>query len=233
MRVAWFSTGLSSFLACYYAKDVDEIIYTHISNQHPDSLRFLHDCEKILARHITVLQSIYFRSVDDVILSTGCINTPWGAPCTTKLKKDVRKDWELEHPGEHTYIWGYDYTERERAKRLIENMPQFNHEFPLIDRELTKENVHAICMNMGLKRPVMYDMGYPNNNCIGCVKGGKGYWNMIRRDFPDVFHRRAEQERQVNHSCIKGCFLDELPEDVGRCNEVFPSCDIFCQLYLD
>lgn len=28
-------------------------------------------------------------------------------------------------------------------------------------------------------------------------------------------------------------FLDELPEDVGRCQEVFPSCDIFCQLYLD
>lgn len=43
MKVCWFSTGISSFVACYLAKDVDEIIYTHVSNQHPDSLRFLHD----------------------------------------------------------------------------------------------------------------------------------------------------------------------------------------------
>lgn len=56
MKVCWFSTGISSFVACYLAKDIDEIIYTHVSNQHPDSLRFLHDCEKILNRKITVIQ---------------------------------------------------------------------------------------------------------------------------------------------------------------------------------
>ncbi len=37
----------------------------------------------------------------------------------------------------------------------------------------------------------MYDLGYPNNNCIGCVKGGMGYWNKIRKDFPEVFQKRA------------------------------------------
>lgn len=57
MKVCWFSTGISSFIACYLAKDVDEIIYTHVSNQHPDSIRFLHDCERLLGRKITILQS--------------------------------------------------------------------------------------------------------------------------------------------------------------------------------
>lgn len=57
MKVCWFSTGISSFVACYLAKDVDEIIYTHVPNQHPDSLRFLHDCERVLRRKITILQS--------------------------------------------------------------------------------------------------------------------------------------------------------------------------------
>ena len=42
----------------------------------------------------------------------------------------------------------------------------------------------------------MYDMGYPNNNCIGCVKGGMGYWNHIRKDFPEVFDSRAKLERE-------------------------------------
>ena len=77
----------------------------------------------------------------------------------------------------------------------------------------------------------MYDMGYPNNNCIGCVKGGMGYWNKIRKDFPEVFERRAKQERMIGHSCIKGTFLDELDPNRGNINtEIMEDCGITCQL---
>jgi len=76
----------------------------------------------------------------------------------------------------------------------------------------------------------MYDLGYPNNNCIGCVKGGMGYWNKIRIDFPDVFEQRAKEERLIGHSCIKGCFLDELDPNRGRNIEIFPECGIACEL---
>ena len=75
---------------------------------------------------------------------------------------------------------------------------------------LTKEDTHAILNRLGIRRPAMYDLGYQNNNCIGCVKGGMGYWNKIRKDFPEVFERRAKLEREIEHSCIKGVFLDEL-----------------------
>jgi len=231
LKVCWFSTGISSLVACYLAKDVDEIIYTHVANQHPDSLRFLHDCEEILGRKITVLQSDRYASVDDVIEKTRCINTPYGAPCTQKLKKDVRKQWEREHPEHHTYVWGFDCNEVNRAKRTEQSLTDYDHEFPLIDNGITKEQAHGIAWKLGLKRPVMYDLGYPNNNCIGCVKGGMGYWNRIRQDFPEVFERRAKQEREINHSCIKGVFLDELKPDRGNINdEVMDDCDIICQL---
>lgn len=231
MKICWFSTGISSFVACYLTKDVDEIIYTHVANQHPDSLRFLHDCEEILGRKITVLQSDRYASVDDVIEKTRCINTPYGAPCTQKLKKDVRKQWEREHPEHHTYVWGFDCNEVNRAKRTEQSLTDYDHEFPLIDNGITKEQAHGIAWKLGLKRPVMYELGYPNNNCIGCVKGGMGYWNRIRQDFPEVFERRAKQEREINHSCIKGVFLDELKPDRGNINdEVMDDCDIICQL---
>lgn len=233
MRVCWFSTGVSSFVACYLARDVDEIIYTHVSNQHPDSMRFLHDCERILDREITVLQSEEYTGVDDVIERTRCINTPFGAPCTKKLKRDVRKKWEQEHPEHHIYVWGYDRSEKRRADRIVESMSDYDHEFPLIEANLSKEDAHGLAERLGLKRPVMYDMGYRNNNCIGCVKGGSGYWNKIRQDFPEVFRRRAEQERRIGHSCIKNCFLDELPADKGRIeDEVMEDCGIFCELAL-
>ena len=101
----------------------------------------------------------------------------------------------------------------------------------LIENGLSKAECHGMASKMGLKRPVMYDLGYPNNNCIGCVKGGMGYWNKIRIDFPDVFERRARQERDIRHSCIKGVYLDELAPDRGRMDmEVMEECSITCQL---
>ena len=202
-----------------------------MTNQHEDSLRFLDDTEKLLGRKIDKIQSEEYESVDDVILKARYINGPMGAACTRLLKRDVRRKWEIEHPGRHTYVWGYDVSEKHRAARTVMAMPEFNHEFPLIENGLTKAECHGMAYNLGLKRPLMYDLGYPNNNCIGCVKGGMGYWNKIRKDFPEVFKRRAEEERIIGHSCIKGVFLDELEPDRGDMKlEVMEDCTITCQL---
>jgi hypothetical protein len=73
----------------------------------------------------------------------------------------------------------------------------------------------------------MYKLGYNNNNCVGCVKGGMGYWNKIRKDFPEVFSSMAKLEREVGHSCLK-IFLDELDPSRGNIKDVVPECDIFC-----
>lgn len=231
MKICWFSCGISSFVACYLSNDIDQIIYTHVEDQHPDSIRFLHDCEKILGREIQKIQSDRYTDVNDVIDKTKYINGAYGAACTKWLKKQVRKDWEKENPGFHTYVWGYDVNEKRRANAVIETLSDYDHEFPLIEQGLTKAECHGIADKLGLKRPIMYDLGYPNNNCIGCVKGGMGYWNKIRIDFPEVFERRAKQEREIGHSCIKGIYLDELEPDRGNMDmEVFEDCTIACQL---
>lgn len=218
-------------MAGYLAKDVDEFIYIDIENQHPDSMRFINDCEKAFGKPIQILKSEY-GNVDNVILTFRFINSPYGAKCTDVLKKRVRKKWEYEHRDyEITYIWGFDYSERNRAERTVDSMPQFNHEFPLIDRMLSKQDCHAMLDDLGIKRPILYDMGYPNNNCIGCVKGGMGYWNKIRVDFPEVFEKRAKIEREIGHSCLKGIFLDELEPYRGNMNtEILPDCSIMCYL---
>ena len=127
-----------------------------------------------------------------------------------------------------------DCTEKHRAESIEETMREFTHIFPLIDRGLTKEDAHGICERLGVKRPVMYDMGYNNNNCIGCIKGGMGYWNKIRVDFPEVFESRAKLERDIGTSCINGCFLDELDPSRGRMSdEIMQDCGIFCELALN
>lgn len=231
LKVCWLSAGVSSFVAGYLAKDVDEYIYIDIENQHPDSMRFIKDCESVFNKPVQILKSPY-GSVDNVIRQFRFINSAYGAKCTEVLKKRVRKEWEYGHKDfDITYVWGFDFSEKHRADRLLESMPEFGHEFPLIEKMLSKSDAHGILNNLGIKRPLMYDLGYSNNNCIGCVKGGMGYWNKIRVDFPDVFEKRAKLEREIGHSCIKGVYLDELEPDRGRMeDEIMPDCSIMCYL---
>ena len=230
MVVSWFSAGVSSFIATYIEREnIDKILYTHIEDQHEDTMRFLKDCEKALGKEIEILQSQY-KNVENVVKTFRFINSPYGAKCTQVLKKRVRKEWE-QGKKDLTYIWGYDLSEKHRAERLLEAMPEFNHRFPLIERGFSKEDCHGILRELGIKRPLMYELGYRNNNCIGCVKGGMGYWNRIRKDFPEVFEARAKLEREIGASCIKGVFLDELEPDRGRLEEeVMEDCNIICQI---
>ena len=230
-KVCWLSAGVSSFIAGYLAEGVDEFIYINVEDQHPDSMRFIKDCEQFLEKPVTILKSTY-GSVERVVKQFRYINGVYGARCTQVLKKRVRKEWEDKNKEyDITYVWGFDLEEQHRAEQLLESMPEFNHEFPLIDKMLTKEDAHAILDRLGILRPAMYDMGYQNNNCIGCVKGGMGYWNKIRKDFPEVFERRAKLEREIGHSCIKGVFLDELDPERGRMeDEIMQDCGIMCYL---
>lgn len=221
--VVWMSAGVSSFVAGWLYEQaggvVDEWIYIHVGDQHPDSLRFVRDCGLFLGREIKVLQSDRYKCVADVIRDKKMVNSPHGAPCTGALKKAVRKKWEKEQYAagvtDFTYIWGMDLSENKRAENMRVNFPEFKHEFPLIDRCLSKDDCHVLLEKLGIEKPLLYRLGYKNNNCLMCVKAGKGYFAKMRRDFPEAFEARAKLEREVGHSCLKGIFLDELPPDAG------------------
>lgn len=82
VKVVWISAGVSSFIAGYLAKDVDEWIYIDIEDQHPDSRRFIRDCEKVIGKPITVLRSMFYQNIEQVCRSVRYVNGPTGAPCT-------------------------------------------------------------------------------------------------------------------------------------------------------
>jgi len=233
MIVSWFSCGASSAVATMLAIRKHgniKICYTHIDDQHPDTLRFLKDCQDWFGIVIDIDYGIV-RSVNDACLKAGFVNSPFGAPCTRILKRDVRKKWERENKGRHTYIWGFDLNEKDRADRVVENMPEHDHEFPLIENYYDKKMTHGLLEHAGIKRPIMYDLGYPNNNCIGCVKGGMGYWNKIRQDFPEVFEQRCKLEEITGGKIFKQFNLRELDETRGNLQDIIvPDCGIFCEI---
>lgn len=233
MIVAWFSGGATSAVACKLALqkyENVEIVYIETGAHHPDLIRFLHDCEKWYGRKITILRSKY-KNQFDVMGRLKMIRSPKYAPCTRYLKVRPRQQYEYEHPDITHYVWGFEIGGKEeaRAARMVERYPQYGHIFPLIENRLNKASCLALLTQAGIEIPEMYKKGYHNNNCIGCIRGGMGYWNKIRVDYPEIFNKMARLERYVGHHALKECFLDELDPEAGRDEkEILPSCSIFC-----
>ena len=231
MIVSWFSAGVSSAVATKLLIDqIDKVIYIHIDDHHPDTLRFVEECEQWFGKPIERLQA-QVKNVADAMCFFPSRGFGRFSPCTQILKRRPRKYWESDTKDELSYVWGMDCTENTRAENIKKAMPKSRHSFPLIEQSISKEHAHQILASSGIKRPEMYNLGYSNNNCVGCVKGGKGYWNHIRVDFPEIFEERAKLERKLGGSFIKDVYLDELDPSAGRHEKpIVDDCGIFCQI---
>jgi len=242
--LSWFSCGITSAVACKLAIEQYsnvELYYMEIDTAHKDNERFIAECEHWYGKKINRIRSQKYKDQFDVILKTRYVNGPDGARCTKELKKEVRFGLEqrmkpdLFEPDREQFtnqVHGFEWNAKEitRALDYAMDFPYTNPIYPLIESKLTKENCAQILIDAGIKLPVMYELGYNNNNCIGCVKGGKGYWNKIRIDFPEVFEQMAQAERIVGHSCINGVFLDELnPNDGKTPRPIVPNCSVVCE----
>ena len=239
--LAWFSAGATSAVACKlalntYGKTAVKVIYIDTGSAHSDNERFIKACENWYGTPIHRVRNTEYKDIYDVFLKKKYINSPYGAPCTALLKKDVRYRIEDENPDYTAQIFGFEYSKAEinRSIRFTEQYPHTRPKFPLIEQRLTKEDALAILIRAGIEPPIMYRLGYHNNNCIGCVKGGIAYWNKIRRDFPEVFARMATIERQLGATCLKDnqgkIFLDELdPTRGNHLPPIVPTCSIFCE----
>jgi len=230
MKVSWFSAGVSSAVATKLSSP-DLIIYNPVADMHPDTERFIKDCEMWFGKKVTRLSG-RVSTVEEACRLSACITIPNSfTACTKHLKISVRKAWEAQNLGSHVYVWGLDKKEVGRAESLVSRDPYNEHIFPLIDNGISKQEAHAILQKAGIKRPSMYAEGFPNANCLGCVRGGMGYWNKIRREYPAVFASRAKLERLIGHSILKEGFLDELNPNRGRkLKPIVQECGAMCEI---
>jgi len=150
-----------------------------------------------------------------------------GAPCTLEMKKIPR--YEFERPND-LHIFGLTQDEGKRIALFEKNNPDLELEWNLRAAEITKRECYSILVEEGIKLPVMYQYGFNNNNCLGCVKASSPvYWDRVRRFFPSVYAKRAEQSRRFGARLVrwKGerIFLDDLP---GLVLDGEPEEDIEC-----
>lgn len=241
-----FSCGAASAVATKLAiAEYGErcmILNAEIEEEHPDNRRFAADCERWFGKPIHTLRDTkYNASAINVFETVGYIKGSRGASCTSRIKRGLLRTFE--RPGD-ILVLGFTAEEQSRLDDWRENWPDRPVITPLIDRGLTKEDCKAMVLRAGIELPMMYRLGYDNANCIGCVKGGLGYFRAIREDFPDQFERLAQAEDKVAALHGENAYilrhrsgplagkrfpLRELPKGEAHRGEPIPSCGLFCE----
>ena len=238
----WFSCGAASAVAAkltlekYGSTNKVSIVNNPIKEEHEDNQRFLKDVEKWLAHPIEFATRSKYpdQSCEDVWEDRRFMSGIAGAPCTLELKKKARQEWENINNPDYTVL-GFTSEEGHRADRfrLTERDTLLT---PLIDANYDKQACFDVLVNAGIELPAIYKLGYPNANCIGCVKATSStYWNLVRETFPDVFESRMKQSRDIGAKLAyykgKRIFLDELPSDAKghKLKDYDFECGLFCE----
>ena len=238
----WFSCGAASAVAAKLTVDKYKethkvyIINNPVIEEDVDNRRFLENVEEWIGMpiHVAYNQSFSKCSAVEVWDKRKFMSGPLGAPCTIELKKRARQQWEATYKPDW-HVLGFTADELTRHVRFIES--ERSNVLPiLIDAGITKQMCIDIIQGAGIALPRVYSLGYPNANCIGCVKAtSPSYWNLVRRMHPDIFEQRAAQSRRLNARLVrvngKRIFLDELdPHTVGRpLKAMHIECGVFCE----
>lgn len=234
--VCRFSCGAASAVAtklalAKYGNERVEITYSATNSEHSDNSRFMADCVRWYNKPITILTSSQYRDTWDVWEKERFIASRFGAPCTGALKREPA--YAFEHPTD-ILVMGYTVDEVKRADRIRKQNFERIIETPLIEHGLEKSDCLALLERAGIDLPTMYLLGFQNNNCIGCPKGGRGYWNMIRKHFPAQFDRMAKLQRTLDVNFWQepdgsGLFLDQLDPNRGvQYDEPDIECSVMC-----
>lgn len=240
--VVWFSNGAASAVAWQEALrlygDRCDVrgVNNPVAEEDHDNLRFARDVSMWLRQPLNYWSNPNYPEASAVSVwnRRGGMVFPHGAPCTVHLKKEARQDYERHHKVAW-HVFGFTADEQKRHDRFV--LTERSNVLPvLIDAGITKQDCITRLEAAGIKPPRLYAEGYPNANCIGCVKAtSPTYWNLVRETRPEVFDERAEQSRRlgvrlVRHSG-KRIFLDELPADAkGRpLKSMNIDCGIFCE----
>lgn len=235
--VCRFSCGAASAVATKlalrkYGHERVEITYSDAGSEHPDNKRFLADCVRWFNAPVVTLKSKKYADTWAVWEGERYIAGRDGAPCTGILKREPV--YPFERPDD-ILVMGYTVEEKERAARIRKQNFERVIETPLIEHKLTKADCLAKIEGAGIELPAMYKLGFQNNNCIGCPKGGRGYWNMIRKHFPDKFERMAKLQRSLGGVAFwletdgTKLFLDQLDPNRGvQHEEPAIECGVVC-----
>ena len=215
--ISWWSGGVTSAITCHlcitlYGLKNCEFIFIDTHNEDKDTYRFKKDCEQWYGKKIKTITGIgkgkyasgNYKSIEDVWIKYKSLNVASGAVCSSELKRRVREKWQKDNEYSHQ-AFGFDIDEPRRAKAISINHPKTKPIFPLLMFGLQKKECIQMLKDHGVLPPRMYERGFHNNNCFGksdtsiggCIQGGIGYWQKMKRDFREKWEKMADMEHKL------------------------------------
>lgn len=208
--IAWWSGGADSAVTCklcldWFSPENVRIVFIDTKNEDSTTYNFKTHCEHWYKKEIETIFNDKWECIEDVWEHYLSLNVATGAICSTELKRIVRQDFQMKNNFSYQ-AFGYDCDKKEieRAKAMKINYPDSRPIFPLIYQLISKGEAIKILQKNDVIIPLSYQIGYSNNNCLGtgCVKGGIGYWQKFKIDFPLRFDKMAEREHKYTN--LKG-----------------------------
>lgn len=203
--VANVSGGLTSYEAlrrtiARYGRDATRAVFADTKIEDSDLYRFLDDIERQLG--ITIERLADGRTPFDIWYAERAITLrtagAGAAPCSKFLKRKVIARWLATQPQPYTLVFGLDWSEADRMRRLADNYAPTPVWFPLADPPyVDKCRIADDLERDGIKVPQLYIDGFVHNNCGGgCVKAGQAHWAHLWRTRPATYARwEAEEAR--------------------------------------
>ena len=169
--------------------------------EHKDLYRFLDDLSKFFDHPIT--EDSDGRSVDEVMFDKRALANNRMPFCSRILKAERLQ--KFCQSGD-LLIFGISNDEMDRVLRIVpiyrelsaRKNKQLAIRFPLIETATSKEAIDEWLKLIGIKQPLLYDLGFSHNNCSGgCVRAGKKQWVRLYKNLPDVYAHRETVEKEM------------------------------------
>jgi hypothetical protein len=200
-----FSGGLASFETARrvlqkYKKENVELWFFDTLIEDEDLYRFLNETEDVLGIKIKKLRD--GRNPWQVFFDRRYIGNSRVDLCSRILKRELleKKLRKINNEFEITLYFGLEWHETHRMEVVKPRWEDsgIKVEFPLTWKPLISfEDFRQILVNLGIKIPRLYTLGFNHNNCGGaCIKAGFKQWALLYYTFPDryMWHEKKELE---------------------------------------
>ncbi len=202
-HIVMFSGGAGSWMAAKrvaerYGTDGLVMLFADTMMEDGDLYRFLIDASRNVGGEL--VQVADGRTPWEVFFDVSFLGNTRIDPCSRILKRELLRKWVEKNcdPSDTVVYLGYDWTEEHRFQAAKPHWEPWVLEAPLCDEPyLTKADIVIRLDNEGIKRPRLYGLGFPHNNCGGfCVKAGQAHFKLLLDVMPEryAYHERKEQE---------------------------------------
>lgn len=196
-----------------YPRNEVVALYHDTKREDADTYRYIREMAERLGVEITERSD--GRSVEEVEDDEHALANNRMAFCSRILKVVQRDKYfdELSAAGvmEIVLVLGFGEKEWQRVQRATMNADRCGYRvvFPLVVEGITKQQCADWSLSLGVRLPSMY-LWSDHANCVGCRRGGKGYWLAVKENRPDVFWAAADREQEFGHTFLKDTSLDRL-----------------------